>query len=300
MEQEILAFETPRKARDQIHLTSTFHWTPTLRRVAKFEVNELKRATRFQNNVEVPTDDDMERYLQTILWARINYVNDTIRETEHGRGINSVYSRVRVPVRWNTLLANIGEAVDHRKNFKFTPEYSATERDDSDLNTKGKKNMPLMSKQELLDMTDIFEFLLREGYGTVVGIPRERQGSLELMAKTKIAESIMGIDETNPVYGFLAFILDLDVASDSYDNMALIFRTEYSSYDTYSTGFTNYYTQVIEGIESMNRQAPQNAYGGMHDGKGPAQPKSGQEPPNLGHDGNGAVNANGNLKGYGE
>lgn len=41
---------------------------------------------------------------------------------------------------------------------------------------------------------------------------------------------------------------------------------------------------------------PQNN-SNCNDGIGPAQPQPGQAPPNLGHNGNGAKNSNGNYRG---
>lgn len=44
--------------------------------------------------------------------------------------------------------------------------------------------------------------------------------------------------------------------------------------------------------EQRNQQPTNN----QNDGIGPAQPAAGSPPPNLGHNGNGARNSNGNLK----
>lgn len=290
------AFETPRKARDKVELVTTFKWSPTLKRVAKFEINELKRATRFHSNVSIPTDIDMERYLVTVLWARIQWVNDELMKTSYGSSISSVFSRVRIPFRWSTILVNIGQVTDHNKNFKFIPDFDFNGTVSQFPNITGKSSLDqLMTKDELIEMTDIFEYLYREGYGTNVGIPRDKQGSLELMAKTKISETIRGMDETNPVYGFLAFLLDVDVASYSYDNVDLIFRTEYSSYDTYDTGFSDYF-DTFKGINMNSNSGKFETTVDQNDGKGPNQPAAGKAPPNLGHNGNGAINSNGNLK----
>ena len=40
-----------------------------------------------------------------------------------------------------------------------------------------------------------------------------------------------------------------------------------------------------------------NNVNSQSDGVGPAQPAAGSPPPNLGHNGNGARNSNGNIKG---
>lgn len=51
----------------------------------------------------------------------------------------------------------------------------------------------------------------------------------------------------------------------------------------------------------MNRnqqiQQPQKSVSNQTDGIGPAQPPAGSPPPNLGHNGNGAKNSNGNYRG---
>lgn len=293
-----MQFESPRMARQKIELTTTFKYNETIRRIAKFEVNEMKRATRFSENVEIPDDNKMESYLATLLWLRVCWVRDEV-PAEYRAG----YRRYRVPARWFTFLVNIGEAKDFGRNFKFIPAFNSEGL--GEVLKPGKGSAPaavrFLSHEELLNVTDMMEYLYSEGYPTVTGLPKEKQGSLELMAKTTIQDTIMGMDVHNPVYAFLAFVLEVDVAADSNDNVELLFRTEYSSYDVYSTGFSNYYTQVLGGIDGMpqqNQQPSQTASSGsMNDGKGPAQPAPGSPPPNLGHNGNGATNSNGNLRG---
>lgn len=49
--------------------------------------------------------------------------------------------------------------------------------------------------------------------------------------------------------------------------------------------------------QQSNQVQPQpNQQAGMSDRIGPAQPKPGSPPPNLGHNGNGTTNSNGNIR----
>lgn len=287
-------FETPRRYQRKEEFKTKFSDSEMVTEVARFEVQEMKRILRHASNVTIPDVDTMERYLKTILWMRIEMSNDVKIGPYH-----EVSRRVRIPARWYVLMVNVGQAHDAERNFKFTPVYDMTPKPHTfkqstkadDMLTDGDK---LLTPNELKDWSEIFESYLQDGYSTVAGIPRDFEGSIHLMAKTTIQEIVRGTDITNPVYAFLASILGAEVVSDTYQDLALMFRIQYSSTDVYETQFSEYFRSVSQDIGTSDSG---NYSSATRDGKGPAQPRPGSPAPNLGHNGNGAVNDNGNLKG---
>ena len=247
-------FETPRISQDVVQFTTTLKVGSYVKKVASFEFNEMRRITRFQNNVEIPSADEICDYLIALLDARVRI---TRRESvgEKGKFLN----QMRVPSRWYVLLAQVGEVLDASRRFKFTPQLDLSQMEEdfsvpAQVVTKGKGVSvdavvkEVISLQEMLDISEKMEFLLEEGYTTVPGVPRDIEGSLAFMSKTTISNVIRGMDKDNPAYAFLAFILENEVAAESYDNLDLVFRINYSSYDTYSAAFKSYFVQSTDNV----------------------------------------------------
>lgn len=266
-------FETPRVVGDLVSFTTTLSCGDFVDKIARFECDEMKRITRFASNFDVPSFEDIKRYLITLLELRVSHVKG-----ESIGSFSKVLRSLRVPSRWFVLLAQIGKAKDFSRKFEFTPELTLPE------------GFVPMSVDEINDISWTMESILQEGYSTVPGLPLDKDGSLQFMAKTKIGEFMRGMDSDNPAYAFLAALLEADVASESYDNLDLVFRIQYSTFDTYNAAFQSYFVQSANafGAQQNNRH---------HDGRGPAFTPEGETPSNLDHNGNGAVNSNGNLKG---
>lgn len=224
-------FETPRTVGDLVEFKTNFKVGDFVTKIARFESDELKRITRFAQNAEIPTLEEIKSYLITLLKLRVDLVTG---------GNISDYRKIlrtaRVPARWFILLSQIGEAKDYERKFKFTPALSL----DKDF-------VPFTAAQ-IEDISWKLENLLQEGYSTVPGIPTLPDGSLPFMAKTTIGDYIRGIDKDNPAYAFLAAVLEAEVAAESYDNLDLVFRMQYSTLDTYSAAFQSYFVQSAETL----------------------------------------------------
>lgn len=234
-------FETPRVVGEKVVLTTTLSVGDFVDKIARFEVNEMQRITRFAGNIKLPTIDEMRHYLVTLLQVRVQHVNG------QRQNFNRLIRTVRVPSRWFILLAQIGIAKDHSRKFEFVPNLELPEKFEG------------MDIEQVEEISWLMESLLQEGYMTSPGVPLAIDGSLEFMAKTKIGNIIKGMDTDNAVYGFLAAILENDVASDSYDNLDLIFRIQYSTMDTYSAAFQSYFVQSANILGGMtNEQKPTN------------------------------------------
>lgn len=253
-----MEFETPRLAQNVIEFTTKLKVGAYVDQVARFEVGELQRVTRFHANAQLPDAQKMVQYLVSLLELRVRIAN---RQPllDHGKFAR----QYRVPARWFVLLAQVGEAFDATRRFKFCPTL--------ELNTKGPKSkaivcapplepVTLMTAEEMVCFSDELSYFLEEGYTTIAGIPRDPEGSLAFMAKTTIGDVIRGMDKDNPAYAFLAFILENEVAAESYDNLDLVFRINYSSYDTYSAAFKSYFVQTtndLGGVNNAKRQSGQ-------------------------------------------
>lgn len=231
--------ETPRMSESVVKFTTNLKVGDYVTDVAKFEVQEMKRVTRYQMNAPVPSVEEVENYLVTLLNIRV-LIGNKQPLGAYGRIINAL----RVPARWYVLLAQVGEAMDTTRRFKFYPEL-----DLSVVDEKGNTSLrPLLSDSEMLEFSEKLDILLEDGYVTVPGVPRDNEGSLAFMSKTTIGNIIRGMDKDNPAYGFLAFILESEVAAESYDNLDLVFRINYSSYDTYSAAFKSYFVTSTDEL----------------------------------------------------
>lgn len=263
-------FETPRVVGNLVSFTTTLSCGDFVDKIARFERDEMKRVTRFANNFDVPSFEDIKRYLITLLELRIAHVKG-----ERIGSISKVFRSLRVPARWFVLLAQIGLARDFSRKFEFTPELILPD------------DFTPMSIDEIIEISWTMESILQEGYSTVPGIPTDREGSLEFMAKTKIGEFMRGMDSDNPAYAFLAALLEADVASESYDNLDLVFRIQYSTFDTYNSAFQSYFVQSANAFGARQSNATSS--------RAPSSTPN-ETSPNLNGNDNGAVNSKGNLK----
>lgn len=221
-------FEPARKINEKVVFETCFRNENMVKDVARFEVAELKRILRNASNVIIPEVEEMERYLVTLLKLRVNTAND-IGPKEY----SSIVKRVNIPARWYTILCNVGQAFDHTRNFKFMPKF--------DIN-----NVVQMTAQEMTEMSELLDEYYADGYTTVAGVPNTVEGEIHFMAKTAIDDIVIGTDVTNPVYAFLSAVLQAEVISDTYEDLSLMFRVQYSDIDTYKTSFRDYFRQATE------------------------------------------------------
>jgi len=239
LNQTRVELETPRMVENVVRFTTNLKVGDYVTDVAKFEVQEMRRVTRYQQNAPIPEIQEVEDYLVTLLHIRV-LIGNKQPLGEYGKRLNSL----RVPARWYVLLAQVGEAMDTTRRFKFYPELDLTVVDEKG-NTSERALLPI---DKMLDFSDKLDVLLEDGYVTVPGVPRDSEGSLQFMSKTTIGNIIRGMDKDNPAYGFLAFILESEVAAESYDNLDLVFRINYSSYDTYSAAFKSYFVTSTDEL----------------------------------------------------
>lgn len=205
-----------------------------LDQMARFEVQEMKRVTRYQQNVDIPSQDTLARYIRTLIWVRVTQCNDP-------RGLKDyktlTYS-VRVPARLSLMLDNLGEAFDYDSNIRFVP---VCEIESSDL----------MSVDECIDISHLIESFLVEGYHSVGGIKKDKYGSVELMSKLVLSDpeamdKVLSYRKDNPVYAFFAAVFKLQVLSMTYQEAVIINRVQYSNTEMYRHKYPEYYRDLAK------------------------------------------------------
>lgn len=241
--QNVEAFDRPRAAsREQF--TTTFKDGELLESFAKFEVKELARILRYADNVEVPTKKQMYQYLRTLLYLRVKSANgnpDKRYKTKY----------CRVPVRFATLLLNIGKATDKMRNFVFVPATTITA--DS-----------ILSVQDFENISDMLLEYYEDGYATVKGLPKSEFGSIYLMAKTYISDVMMAMDPHHPVYSFLAAICEAEVTHDTYGDLNMLFRVKYSDKDKYEGESFLYFKNIAAAEQDAYKKEIDGIFNGIN------------------------------------
>lgn len=214
--------------------------------MAKFEVREMQRVTRYAQNVTLPTEKDMKRYMKTLVYIRV------MRSTEAHKLKDlrqAVYS-ARVPARLSVLMDNIGIAYDHETNIKFIPVCEISSDD-------------LMSMSEISEVSAQLAALLEDNYTTIKGISKSEDGSIMLMSKLVMSipgniETVLSYRRDNPVYAFFASLLNLQLLELTYEDLRLAYRVQYSEVDVYKFNLNEYYNSVPLPDEKQPVKAPED------------------------------------------
>lgn len=270
-------FESPRAVRTQIQFTVKVNNSKLISRVAEWEIREMERITRYASNIDIPSVEDMTKYLKNVLYMRVQKVSGAKIE----QSFKHIFRDLYLPARWYTLLDNLGEAHDMQSNIKFFPAYSIEAVD-------------VLTADQMIEISEQLQAIKMDGYSCEKGIPQHTEGSVEMMAKVALAEgqaldTIRGMRSDNPVFAFFANLFQMEVIDLTYADLDKMYRVEYSAPSVYSANLRDYWSSVASKKQDASNSS-------SNEGRGPAQPASGTQPPNLGHEGQGATNSNGNLK----
>lgn len=132
--------------------------------------------------------NDIRRYLNTLIWMRVNHVNDI-----HDKTVSSyrkLYRYLAVPVLPYQLLLSIGKAFDKDYNLAFVPACSFTQDD-------------ILSPDEMDAISSIFR-QFQGSVKVVFGLPNDSEGELDFMTMCHVKDEIVSYRKCHPVYGFLA------------------------------------------------------------------------------------------------
>lgn len=194
-----------------------------LKDMAKLECNEMNRVMRFTNTSVIPTVDDTEKYLYTLVYLRVLQVNNDKKIKEYAFALKEL----NIPARIYQIILSLGECTDRDFGIRFVPIMEV----DASL---------LMSPSELREMSDKLITISNEGYITVeTGLPTAIQGELGFMACLMVNdEKIMSYRKDHPVYGFIAAFFKTELLSKSFD---IDYRVYYGSIEDYRAMLSRIY-----------------------------------------------------------
>lgn len=230
------AFEQPRSVTNSIVYKVQMVMDELYTNMAKWELMELQRCTRFATNVRLPEAEDLARYFRTLTWVRVTQATEPKKVKDYKVAVHSS----RIPNRLSVILSNIGEAYDRDSNIKFIPTCDIQAKD-------------VMAITELMEMSDLLGSYLEDGYATVAGMEKSNLGSVMLMSKLVISEpgqlqQVLSYRKDNPVYAFFAAILQMEIVDLTYQDLFRQYRVQYSSVDQYKYSFQQYYKSVGSDI----------------------------------------------------
>lgn len=159
--------------------------------VAVVYAMEAERVSRFTSSTTayLPVED-IEKYLNTLLYLRVARVNGV--KNEITRGYHNDFRSYNIPTFIHTLLVSIGKATDYDFGFTFIPVISI-------------QNEDLLSPSEMIETSRKFGILSLEGLSCVdTGISTNPNGELATMATFSIQKEILSYRKDHPIYGFYA------------------------------------------------------------------------------------------------
>lgn len=153
--------------------------------------NELHRVlggagTHLLSGVSV---DDVRKYINTVIWMRVNHVNNVRDQVT--KDYAPLHRKIAVPVLVYQLLIGIGEVLDRDYGLLFKPEINLGVDD-------------ILGAAELLKLSNVMFTAQNNGFKVVGGLPNNPAGELPFMAMQHVANTVTSYRKDHPVYGFLA------------------------------------------------------------------------------------------------
>lgn len=158
----------------------------------------------------------LRKYFNTLLWMRVNAVNQITNKS------TAMYNRLSrtaaVPVLFSHVLIGVGIAYDKDFNLEFYPAYNPSQDE-------------ILSPEQLLMVSDLFRQFENSGMKIVFGLPRALDGELDYMAMSNVASEVRSYRYTHPVYGFLAAFTaqqELNQITGSMSRVFYGYETDYA------------------------------------------------------------------------
>lgn len=178
--------------------------------LAKQYYMEGIRVMRFQTPAYSYTEEELCKYLKTLLFLRVKQANrelDKLTQPYHSDMRHYV-----VPAFVHTLLTSIGIASDYDYGFDFYPKTSVEAVD-------------LLSASEMLSVSQALRQQSFEGLKCVdTGVPLQEEGDLSFMATFNIQGEILGYKKDHPLFGFYASLFNHEIISDILNPSVLRIR----------------------------------------------------------------------------
>lgn len=178
---------------------------------------ELRRVAPYAgySPVEDLTEQDIERYLSTLMWMRVCNVLES--RDKSWSAYKPIRNTVAVPVLMYQLLLCVGIAYDKDYNLEFLPAYKITQEN-------------LLSVAEMDKLSSIFRQFEDAGIKVVYGIPKDPRGELDFMAMSHVQEEVLSYKKSHPVYGFLAAFFRQQQLNETTGNLCRIIYGYESDY----------------------------------------------------------------------
>lgn len=135
-------------------------------------------------NNDYMSRDEVENYLHTLLWMRVEAVSETLKHEYR------TLKNLMVHPFYAVILDQIGLVRDTEFGLDFVPVIKA--------------EMHCLTPVELLDISDRLQVLEPMGFAIIpINVSKDRSGTLEFMSLQHIEGVVKGLRVNHSVYGFL-------------------------------------------------------------------------------------------------
>lgn len=240
-----LGLETPRASFDEIKWNVSFS-AENFAHVATWTVEELARITRYQSNVVLPTEEELSKYFATLLYCRVAISTGVKMSGGHKP---ATLRRIFVPARFAVILSMVGEVVYPDVSVRIIPATSVTEED-------------IYTMAELAEMSQKLERFFADGFCGTIGISMDRYGDPHFMNKVAIIDGkpqdcIKSMTKDNPLYGFMAWVMNAELLEVAYSEARYLLRVNYSEPHIYAAMANRTWTGwKVETDGTKNNETP--------------------------------------------
>lgn len=164
--------------------------------------------------------DEILKYLKTLTFIRVGLVSD-----DRVKALSDyvrIARHLAIPVMFYQCLLPMGVAIDNDFSIEFYPVYSI----DSD---------DLLSPATMLEISDVMLRLEMNGFKICIGVPSERNGELDFMALTHVADEVLSYKRAHSSYGFLASFFKQKEFNEVTGMMCRVLYGYESDYELYVT-----------------------------------------------------------------
>lgn len=164
--------------------------------------------------------DGILKYLKTLTFIRVGLVS--VDRPKALSDYVKIAKHLAIPVMFYQCLIAMGVATDRDFSIQFYPVYSIDSED-------------LLSPDVMLMISDLMIRLELNGLKICLGVPSERDGELDFMALTHVADEVLSYKRSHPVYGFLASFFKQKELNEVTGMMCRVlygYETDYALYVT--------------------------------------------------------------------
>lgn len=187
--------------------------------------DEILRVSKAISNDEYMSRDEVEGYLQTLLWMRVNAVSENLSHEY------TMLKNLMVHPFFAVILDQIGLVRDTEFGLDFVPVISV--------------EIQTMSPVEMLNISDRLQVLEPIGFALIpINVSKDRTGTLEFMSIQHIEGVVRGLRVNHSVYGFLGAMF---ANMAMYQTVGLIPPVLYG----YDSNYRTYLSAVFSKINKM-------------------------------------------------